>query len=567
MAAEVVPLEQLKLPAGPSPVTAEQKYWKSFKNQKSHTSTASWPVSHISFPAPTGSYTSTSSTSAVKNNDLFAVTAGPRVDVYSIRRREPLKTIGRFDAAARCGEIRPDGRVLLAGDDTGRMQVFDVAGSSRAAVLRTWNIHKQPVWVTKWSPRPADLTTLMSCSDDKTVRLWDLPSADPVRTFVGHQDYVRSGAFMTGPAGAGGGGNILVTGSYDSTVRLWDARVPGPAVLTFAHQAPIEAVLPLPSGTTILAASGNSISVLDVVHARPIRTLTNHQKTVTSLCLASNGRRVLSGGLDGHVKIYDAESGNWNVSASIKYPSPVLSVAVVTAGAAASDRHLAVGMASGLLSIRTRLTGAAADRARELEAARTATDIADLRSGDAAREKRKRNAAHSLALDKAGLSADFVIGDTAVTAKGGAATGGRKRRSAKEPRWQLDLRQQRYRQALDRVLDPASPEASRSAVLSCLTALRHRSALSHALEGRDEETVQPALQWACRHIVDPRYVSVCVDVGLHLLDQYAEFADRSPELERGFRNLRNQVVREVERAQMACQTGGMLETLLVSSES
>ncbi|TLD33878.1 hypothetical protein PspLS_00774 [Pyricularia sp. CBS 133598] len=558
MAAEVVPLQQLKLPAGPSPVTAEQKYWKSFTNQKSHTSTASWPVTHISFPAPmAGGYSSATSTTAVKNNDVFAVTAGPRVDVYSIRRREPLKTISHFDTAARSGEIRPDGRVLLAGEDSGRMQVFDVAGSTRAA-LRTWNIHKQPVWVTKWSPRPGDLTTLMSCSDDKTVRLWDLPSADPTRTFVGHQDYVRSGAFMTGPA-ATGSGNILVTGSYDSTVRLWDARVPGPAVLTFQHTAPIEAVLPLQSGTTILAASGNSISVLDVVHARPLRTITNHQKTVTSLCLASNGRRVLSGGLDGHVKVYDAESGGWNVVASTKYPSPVTSLSVISAGANAADRHLAVGMASGLLNIRTRLTGAAADRERELEVARTMTEVSDLRAMDAARDKRKRAAQHSLALDKAGLGADFVIDAT-----GGK---GRKTRAAKEPKWQKDLRQQKYRQSLDRVLDVTSPDHSRMAVLTLLTALRHRSALVHALEGRDEETVQPILAWVTRHVVDPRYVSVCVDVGLHLLDLYAEYADRSPELEQGFRMLRSQVIKEVERAQMACQTGGMLETLMVSSEA
>src|SRR5690606_34619744 len=109
MAAEGLPLAQLKLPAGPRPVTAAQRYWRSFKSQKSHTSTASWPISHISFPAAAGAAISNSLVAATKLNDLFAVTSGPRVEIFSIRKREPLKTIGRFDSEAHCGEIRADG--------------------------------------------------------------------------------------------------------------------------------------------------------------------------------------------------------------------------------------------------------------------------------------------------------------------------------------------------------------------------------------------------------------------------------------------------------------------------
>ena len=39
--------------------------------------------------------------------------------------------------------------------------------------------------------------------------------------------------------------------------------------------------------------------VLDLVAAKPIHLLRNHQKTVTALALASGGRRVVAGGLDG----------------------------------------------------------------------------------------------------------------------------------------------------------------------------------------------------------------------------------------------------------------------------
>ncbi|KAH6627188.1 UTP15 C terminal-domain-containing protein [Chaetomium sp. MPI-SDFR-AT-0129] len=553
MAAEVLPLAQVKLPSGPSSVTPEQRYWRSFKNQKSHTSTASWPISHISFPAAAaGGTLSNSLVAATKINDLFAVTSGPRVDIFSIRKREPLKTIGRFDSEAHCGEIRADGRVLVAGEDSGRMQVFDVGGGTRAVILKTWHVHKQPVWVTKWSP--TELTTLMSASDDKTVRLWDLPSNTPSRMFTGHSDYVRSGAFMPG-----GNSNLLVSGSYDETVRVWDARAAGGAVMTFKHADPVEDVLPLASGTTLLAAAGSTISVLDLVATKPLRLITNHQKTVTSLSLASNGRRVVSGSLDGHVKVF--ETNDWNVVAGSKYPSPILSLSVVTAGASQEDRHLAVGMQSGVLSLRTRLSGAAAEKARDRAAVEAARDIgtAALERLDAQKAKRKRAAMTTKSMDLLGETVDVVI-PTHDTGAPGASS--RNRRAKLKP-WQRNLQKGRYAAALDDVIDMNDEQYNPVTALTVLVALRHRSGLREALEGRDEVSVLPLLKWASKYITDPRYLSICVDVSFHLLDLYSEHVGGSAELAAQFQALLGKVSKEVEKAQMAIQTNGMVESLML----
>ncbi|KAK3942216.1 WD40-repeat-containing domain protein [Diplogelasinospora grovesii] len=548
MAAEVLPLAQLKLPTGPSPVTAEQRYWKSFKNQKSHTSTASWPISHISFPGGS-TLTSTSLTAATKQNDLFAVTSGPRVDIFSIRKREPLKTIGRFDSEAHGGEIRSDGRVLVAGEDSGRMQVFDVGQGTRAVILKTWHIHKQPVWVTKWSP--TELTTLMSASDDKTVRLWDLPSNNPSRMFTGHSDYVRCGSFMPGNS------NLLVSGSYDETVRIWDARSPGGSVLAFKHADPVEDVLPLPSGTTLLAAAGSTISVLDLVAAKPLKLITNHQKTVTSLCLASNGRRVVSGSLDGHVKVF--ETGQWNVVSGSKYPSPILSLSVITAGSTQEDRHLAVGMQSGVLSLRTRLAGPVTEKSREKAITQSALELGDmdaLEALDKQKSKRKRKSMSAKSMARLGEGVDTIIPTIDPS----------KKRRVKLKPWQKDFRAGRYRNALDQVVDMSWPEYQPVTALTLLTALRHRSALREALEGHDEVTVLPLLKWVNKYMSDPRYLSICVDVTFHVLDLYSEHVGGSKELADSFQSLWGRVTRETEKAQMAVMTTGMVESLMMATQ-
>ena len=530
MAAPITKLQQVKLPSGPSPITPEQQYWKSFRSAQNVPSQS--PVTHISFPSAPNNPLLPST------NDYFAVTTGTRVQIFSIRTRKLIKTITRFSDIAHSGEIRKDGRVMVAGDETGKIQVFDV--NSRA-ILKTWEEHKQPVWTTKFSP--TELTTLMSTSDDRTVRLWDLPSQDSTTTFIGHTDYVRSGSFMPGTMS-----NMIVTGSYDETVRLWDPRVPSRAAMIFKHAAPVESVLPMPSGTTVLASADNQISVLDLVAGKPLQLLKNHQKTVTALCLASNGTRLVSGGLDGHVKVF--ETTGWNVVSGSKYQSPVLSVNVISSGSNREDKHLVVGMQSGVLSIRTRLSGQQKvkerERAKEMQALIEGTlDDYDKKAN---KKKRTRGVEKKLrGMDFLGEGADVIIE-------------GNERKRKVEAVWEKDLRQGRYAQALDYVLEQ---KLAAIMVLTLFTNLRHRSAMRAALQGRDETTVQPIFRWVIKHITDPRYVSICVDAALLLLDIYSEHVGGSAELESNIKVLHRRVRIEVERSQQAYQTSGMLEMLMV----
>lgn len=72
----------------------------------------------------------------------YVVTSGTRLQIYSPKTNRVVKTISRFKETATSGEIRTDGKLCVAGDEGGTVQVFDI--NSRA-ILRTIRAHKQCV--------------------------------------------------------------------------------------------------------------------------------------------------------------------------------------------------------------------------------------------------------------------------------------------------------------------------------------------------------------------------------------------------------------------------------------
>ena len=60
----------------------------------------------------------------------YAVTAATRVQIYAPRTQKVTKTISRFKDVARSGNIRSDGKLVIAGDDTGLVQVFSHSSCS-----------------------------------------------------------------------------------------------------------------------------------------------------------------------------------------------------------------------------------------------------------------------------------------------------------------------------------------------------------------------------------------------------------------------------------------------------
>ncbi|KAG0941650.1 hypothetical protein G6F57_004921 [Rhizopus arrhizus] len=480
--------------------TAETRYWKRFKSPIVIKEYAS--VTSINF-SPVSPYD-------------FAVTSSTRVQVYSSKTHQPKKTISRFKDIAYSGSFRQDGKLIVAGDATGLIQMFD--GSSRA-ILRSFRGHELPTQITQFTINKANI---LSASDDKTVRIWDIPTGNNVNLFEEHEDYVRAGVVSQENP------NLVISGSYDQTVKLWDMRQPE-SVMTMNHGAPVESLLIYPNGGAVISSGGPTVKVWDLLSGgRCIHTLSNFQKTVTSMCFDGAASRLVTGSLDQHIKIYDVQ--DYKVVHSVKYPAPILSV-----GLSPDDTHLAAGMSNGLLSIRQR----------------------QIKASEKALKKQNQD------YIKGGTYKYFMRGQSNAPTKDDFVVESTKRQKLRK--YDQFIKVFQYANALDEVLK--SSFHTPAVVAAVLQELIHRDGLKAAITGRDDVSLEPLMRFLIRNIHHPRYTNLLVDVSEALIDCYTRVFGQSPLIDDLLSRLTVKVKQEIQFQKDLIGTMAALDMLFTKSGS
>ncbi|KAL6772037.1 hypothetical protein ACKKBG_A28725 [Auxenochlorella protothecoides x Auxenochlorella symbiontica] len=445
--------------------TAEGRYWRRFLSPA--TAKQAGAVNYLEF-CPVRPYN-------------LAVTSSTRVLVYDGATRSLHRTINRFKDKAYSASWRADGKLLVAGGQDGIVQLFDVGSRS---LLRQFKAHKRPVHVARFDPGRMHV---LSGGDDATVRWWDVSEGKQVSRWEGHSDYVRAAA--VNPAAHG----TWATGGYDHVCKVWDARS-AQSVLSVDHGAPIEAVAFFPSGSVLVTAGGTQVRVWDLFGGgRELACLSNHQKTVTCVTVSPNAGpdssaapRLLTGALDGHLKVYELE--RFQVTHIQKYPGPILSL-----GLSGDAGLLAVGLADGTLTVRKH--------------AKPRADPA--KAGILVGRRSRRAPALTAATYRY-----FIRGQSSkAAAKDSVIAAERKAALAVHDKF---LRKFRYRDALDAALSTRRAEV----VASVVEELAARGGLSSALSSRDAAGLAPLLDHMRRNINDPRHAPQLAALAHRLLDVY-----------------------------------------------
>lgn len=437
----------------------------------------------------------------------FAATCSLRVQIYNPLTKLVLKNISTFQKEAYGATFRKDGKLLVAGDEEGKIRLFD---ANTKTMLRLFSGHRAAVHRTYFL---SDLHHIVSFSDDKTVKLWDVATERIVNTYREHKDYVRAGS--TNPVSP----YTIISGGYDHFVKMYDTRA-DKCVMTVNHGSPVEALLFIPTGSIFVTAGGNDIKFWDAVSGgRHLSNISQHTKTVTCLDMSSDGRHLISGSLDRHVKFFN--TANYQMIHNLNYTNSILSVGVSRDG-----NTLAVGQVDGTLAIHRR------------------EEKFDEEKTDEKRVKRRKQR-------------NFSLFDEVVERP--------ERKDSKS--YDVSLRNFEYAKALDQVMNRYCVNRTPEVTVAIIQELIRRNGLQQALINRPQESLAKIITFFNKYIGDGRFTRILIDAIDIFLNVYEpQFMSFSPNIQRLIVELNRRVKVEEEMTLQFLKLSGSLDMLINATE-
>ena len=146
-----------------------------------------------------------------------------------------------------------------------------------------------------------DGTHIVSHSWDHAIQIWDLRTGEQVLNLKGHTLTVNSVHFSPD-------GTHIVSGSSDKTIRIWNARTGQEVIRPLkGHTDDVVSVRFSPNGTHIVSGSGdNTIRVWDVrIGEEVMQPLKGHAGAVNSVAFSPDGTHIVSGSIDQTIRIWD----------------------------------------------------------------------------------------------------------------------------------------------------------------------------------------------------------------------------------------------------------------------
>lgn len=255
----------------------------------------------------------------------------PHMRVF-LGHMRPSKQSGRYDTSRIVSLYSSSNgrRILSAGTDN-TIRLWDVKTRKELCQFTDQGL--------TWAAFSPDGSLAISCSKDKTARLWRLPrpqkegiaavsdeaiSKDATSDLSGFVESKRKDEglgneylCLQGHTGAvedvaiSQDGCYLVSASFDETIRLWDVKA-GAEIRRFGMGGgSVNSVVFFPSGKQVLAGhSDGTLRIWNVDTGKEVRQFGGQGKCVTSAALSPDGRYAVCGRLHcPNIEFWDVETG------------------------------------------------------------------------------------------------------------------------------------------------------------------------------------------------------------------------------------------------------------------
>ncbi|MBP6022750.1 beta-propeller domain-containing protein [Ferruginibacter sp.] len=194
-------------------------------------------------------------------------------------------------------QFSPDGKKIVTFSNDKTVKIWDVITGS---ILADLTGHTNYITVGKFSP---DGKKVATASDDSTAKIWDAVTGKLLIDLKGHKGYISTVQFSPD-------GKKVVTASGDTTVKIWDATT-GKLLLDLKeHFAQVNNVQFSPDGTKVVTASEDKVAMIwDAATGKLLKELIGHKSPVHSAMFSPDGTKIITASYDRTAKVWNAVTG------------------------------------------------------------------------------------------------------------------------------------------------------------------------------------------------------------------------------------------------------------------
>lgn len=179
-------------------------------------------------------------------------------------------------------------------------RVESVVKTPKFSLAKTLPGHTNSVWSVAVS---SNGRTLVSGSEDKTIKAWNLETGQLRYTLSGHADTARSVALSAD-------GQTLASGSGDKTIKLWNLQTGKLRRTLEGHSGPVWSVALSPDGQTLVSGGeDNAIKIWHLQTGELRRLVFGHSGRVFSVAISPDGQTLATGSADKTVKLWNLPTG------------------------------------------------------------------------------------------------------------------------------------------------------------------------------------------------------------------------------------------------------------------
>uniref|UniRef100_A0A1A7YQB2 TAF5-like RNA polymerase II, p300/CBP-associated factor (PCAF)-associated factor n=1 Tax=Iconisemion striatum TaxID=60296 RepID=A0A1A7YQB2_9TELE len=204
-----------------------------------------------------------------------------------------IKTLRGHNGSVYRTTFLTDSSGLLSCSEDTTIRYWDLGSFTNTALYQG---HAYPVWDLDVSPCSLYFA---SSSHDRTARLWTFSRTYPLRLYAGHLSDVDCIRFHPNS-------NYLATGSTDKTVRLWSTQQGSSVRLFTGHRGPVLSLAFSPNGKYLASAGEDQrVKLWDLASGTMFKDLRGHTDGVTSLSFSPDSSLVASSSMDNSVRVWD----------------------------------------------------------------------------------------------------------------------------------------------------------------------------------------------------------------------------------------------------------------------